>query len=992
MPRNCRNVLAYGSCSDPSCKFNHTILTCEPCGFVASSASFYQSHLHGRKHLSRLAGTTVTVFCPVCQKNIGNGGWESHVRGRPHCNEANRQGVSPNVTPQQGVSSETEKYCDMCRITIRSYNWQRHVAGLQHRKREGYASYKTALDEAEKDKNGLMTEGDFDFGIVEPHLARSGVRCAAKIRLTTPTTRIAMVSYQLVSSKDQKEGADHVFDVTVEGANRNITTITPVTIQVAFKQKHVGRCEDRLEMVFEDVQLAKRFLISKSLSAIVGNKADHEALKAKAPYVPQPRTSREPENDVVEGVQPPATKAVPYVDRLPHAYIPSPLLSTLSSGTTGDIVARVRRTFLPREFSSETYARFFKHLLWIEEYRSDRDLERYDIASTRLSAHRPYYYLDVPGLAEKRPSVLIGDRILVRHSDAARGHWYAGGVHVVRQREVGLRFHESFPWRPTQTYTVRFKLNRLIMRRQHMAMDTAFSQDRVLFPEAHHVRSQSGGGAIKTINPLIQKNALQLKAVTGIVNSPPGSVPFVVFGPPGTGKTITIIEAILQILTKNPKARILACAPSNSAADIILSRLSVRLNTDELFRFYAPSRSKTQVTSDMLEYTHVRDVDGCFSVPPIARMKRFRVIVTTCLSATVVAGIGIPRGHYTHIFIDEAGQATEPEAFVSIKTVADSSTNVVLSGDPKQLGPIIRSTVARVLGLEKSYIERLMERDIYDVQGEHGLTIVKLVQNYRSHEAILKFPNERFYGGDLRRWADRTVTDAFLGSPLLPSKKFPIVFHSVTGRDERESTSPSFFNIDEAIQVKAYVQALRANGRLRTTESEIGVITPYNAQCFKIRAALRGVADEIKVGSVEEFQGQERKVIIISTVRSSQEFVEYDLRHTLGFVASPRRFNVAITRAKALLIIVGDPNVLSLDPLWRSFLNYVFINGGWTGPAPSWDTDEPVDEQGGYDKRVRERAELDMNDFARRIEKLTLEKIDDEDHDANVDRPWRDVE
>ncbi|KIL62873.1 hypothetical protein M378DRAFT_128311, partial [Amanita muscaria Koide BX008] len=723
--------------------------------------------------------------------------------------------------------------------------------GPYEERREGYASYKTVLDEAEKDKNGLMTEGDFDFGIVEPNVARSGVRCAAKIRLTTLNTRVAMVSYQLASSKDRKEGADHVFEVTVEGANRNITTITPVTIQVTFKQKHIGRYEDRLEMVFEDVQLAKRFLISKSLSAIVGNKADHETLKAKAPYVPQPRTSREPELEVVEGIQPPATKAVPYVDRLPHAHIPSPLLSMLSSGTTGDIVARVRRTYLPREFSSETYARFFKHLLWIEEYRSDRDLERYDIASTRLSARSPFYYLDVPGLAEKRPSVLIGDRILVRQTGATSGHWYAGGVHVVRQREVGLRFHESFPWEPAQTYTVRFKLNRLIMRRQHMAMDTAFSQDRVFFPEAYHVRSRSGIAPIKTINPLIQTNALQLKAVTGIVNSPFGSVPFIVFGPPGTGKTITIIEAMLQILAKDPQARILACALSNSAADIIASLLSVRLNTDELFRFYAPSHSKTQVTSNMLQYTYVRDSDGysdgcsdgCFSVPPIARMEQFRVLVTTCLSASVVSRIGIPRGHYTHIFIDDAGQATEPEAFVSIKSMADSLTNVVLSGDPKQLGPIIRSTVARVLGLEKSYIERLMERDVYNVQDGHGLTIVKLVQNYRSHEAILKFPNERFYGGDLQRWADPSVTDTFLGSSLLPSKEFPIVFHSVTGRNERESTSPSFFNIDEAIQVKAYVQALRAKGRFRTTESEIGIITPYNAQCFKIRAALRGVAD-----------------------------------------------------------------------------------------------------------------------------------------------------
>ena len=157
---------------------------------------------------------------------------------------------------------------------------------------------------------------------------------------------------------------------------------------------------------------------------------------------------------------------------------------------------------------------------------------------------------------------------------------------------------------------------------------------------------------------------------------------------------------------------------------------------------------------------------------------------------------------------------------------------------------------------------------------------------------------------------------------------------------------------------------------------------------------------------------QERKVIIISTVRSSKEFVEYDLRHTLGFVASPRRFNgkpcqsiilrspksdhtcifsVAVTRAQALLIVVGDPQVLSLDPLWRSFLNYIHNNGGWTGPGITWDPMVPVDEAGGYDRAVREAAKLDMNEFTRRMETITMAEVED-DVDANVDRPWRDVE
>lgn len=187
---------------------------------------------------------------------------------------------------------------------------------------------------------------------------------------------------------------------------------------------------------------------------------------------------------------------------------------------------------------------------------------------------------------------------------------------------------------------------------------------------------------------------------------------------PGTGKTITIVECIRQVLIAYPQAKVLACAPSNSAADLIASRLQGHLGVNELFRFYAPSRFEDQVPDELGPYTSTRD--GHFTVPPMARLKRFRVIIATCVSASFCSGVGMARGHFTHIFIDEAGQATEPEAFVSIKMMADTRTNIILSGDPKQLGPIIRSGIARELGLEKSYLERLMDRDAYDNQTGYG--------------------------------------------------------------------------------------------------------------------------------------------------------------------------------------------------------------------------------------------------------------------------------
>jgi len=170
------------------------------------------------------------------------------------------------------------------------------------------------------------------------------------------------------------------------------------------------------------------------------------------------------------------------------------------------------------------------------------------------------------------------------------------------------------------------------------------------------------------------------------------------------------------------------------------------------------------------------------------------------------------------------------------------------------------------------------------------------------------------------------------------------------------------------------------------------------------------------VASVEEYQGQvrkqlpnskisypgvqERKVIIISTVRSSRNYIETDLRHALGFVSNPRRFNgmaclsfftecakpwtVAVTRAKALLIVVGDPVVLSLDPLWRRFLTLIHRNGGWTGDEIPWDTENDVE-----DDQLEEITRIgyfdNMRQLAERVEAMTLDAVFVEPDDGDSD-------
>ena len=131
----------------------------------------------------------------------------------------------------------------------------------------------------------------------------------------------------------------------------------------------------------------------------------------------------------------------------------------------------------------------------------------------------------------------------------------------------------------------------------------------------------------------------------------------------------------------------------------------------------------------------------------------------------------------------------------------------------------------------------------------------------------------------------------------------------------------------------------------RVLPKEIGVITPYRRQVQKIRKKLHQEHNfkDVTVGSTEEFQGQERKVIIVSTVRSTHQYVNTDNQYKLGFLANPKRFNVAITRAKALLIIIGNLHILSQDPAWADLLTYAREQGCYTGCPYDQETDEDLD-------------------------------------------------
>ncbi|PHT45765.1 putative RNA helicase SDE3 [Capsicum baccatum] len=343
-----------------------------------------------------------------------------------------------------------------------------------------------------------------------------------------------------------------------------------------------------------------------------------------------------------------------------------------------------------------------------------------------------------------------------------------------------------------------------------------------------------------------------------------GGAPYVIRRPPGTGKTRTLIEAVIQLHIMRKDARVLLCAPSNSAADHILEKLVSQQN------------------------------------------------------------IGV--------------QDHEILSLTALTLSLDNETVVVLAGVSHQLGPIVFSNDAENYGLGTSYMERLFECKLYGDLNENYATLQ--VRNYRCHLVILHLPSEMFYGGELIPCKE-DKTSTLTCADLLPHKEFPLLFIGIQGCDEREGNNPSWFNRIEASKVVEIIRDMIYNKGLKMENN--GLITPYRHQVLKIRSALESFDwANIKVDNVEQFQGQEREFIIISTVRSMIKHNDFDRIHYLEFLSNPRRFIVAATRARSLLVI-GNPHIICKD--FRQENNWK-VDGGQTnnwyddgGQANNWNDD-----------------------------------------------------
>ncbi|XP_007546763.1 RNA helicase Mov10l1 [Poecilia formosa] len=738
-----------------------------------------------------------------------------------------------------------------------------------------------------------------------------------------------------------------------------------VSVVIACKAKSLGCCTELLLLHFSSFTIGRRLLVT------VGSE-DENLLKPSEVYCPSNAKvlSKAPSHVVTVS----APKVLPRLSkrRLPN-FLPSfPVPKALRDCVESEKDVLAVQPCLGEALSPSNMFSRFSTLLWLEELNAEKELREFSISGALLRKGGVYLHLEVLGLAEGRPNLNIGDRVLLKklQSDGLEME-YISYVTEINDENVSLRvnsnFHHSYLGEPLD---VEFTYNRLTIRRCHNALELTKHFGEILFPsrvspqthlwtgewmdenppaengdtskpcvDIKSKATQTKGKGKQTSKPMPSKgqffnpdlNPCQKEAVKRVLEAECRPLPYVLFGPPGTGKTITLIEIILQVYHFLPSSRVLVCTPSNSAADLICVRLhhSGFLHAASLARVNASSRETESLPEVLQPYSRAGE--------DIRHAAFHRIVVSTCSSAGMFHNIGIQEGHFTHVFLDEAGQATEPESLIPISFVSERDGQIVLAGDPCQLGPIVKSNLANAFGLGMSLLERLMTNPLYTKQdwGYNPKLVTKLIYNYRSHGALLMLPSKLFYLGELCFKAQREIVDSLCQWKNLPKKDFPLFFHGVRGTEMREGNNPSWFNPVEAVQVMLYCCQLAKKLYNPVHPSDIGIIAPYRKQCEKIRVLLGKVGlSDIKVGSVEEFQGQEFLVIILSTVRSSESVESEDLQSSLGFLANPKRFNVAITRPKALLIIVGDPHTLIRDPCFRALLQYCFSNGAYLGCDP----------------------------------------------------------
>jgi len=459
-------------------------------------------------------------------------------------------------------------------------------------------------------------------------------------------------------------------------------------------------------------------------------------------------------------------------------------------------------------------------------------------------------------------------------------------------------------------------------------------------------------------------NDSQLAAVRHAVSAQDVAV---IHGPPGTGKTTTLVQAILETIRR--ERRVLVCAPSNTAVDLLTEKLAER--GVNVIRLGNPSR-----VSDLL-LKHTLDA-GVMAHASYAKMHAMRQTaeqhrdtanehvrnfgfeerqhrqwlreeartlrqaaddlerfmtedVLESVQVITCTLVGASHRHMRHlsfetVFIDEAAQALEPGCWIPIA----KGQRIVLAGDHHQLPPTVKSEQAAREGLRETLFEKCIQRQ--------PNTARMLTTQYRMHEQIMGFSSEKFYGGQLVPHA--SVRHAGLEAyDLRFAPDLPVEFIDTAGCGYQEVAIPesrSTANPEEAhLLLERLAQLLAPYDKDEHDEHQhiplsIGVIAPYRAQINYLKDAIEDsevlndllLQRRLSVGTVDSFQGQERDIIAITLTRSNPQ-------GEIGFLSDIRRMNVGMTRARRKLLLVGDSSTLCRHPFFGELLAYVKGVGGY---------------------------------------------------------------
>ena len=439
-------------------------------------------------------------------------------------------------------------------------------------------------------------------------------------------------------------------------------------------------------------------------------------------------------------------------------------------------------------------------------------------------------------------------------------------------------------------------------------------------------------------------NATQENAVNKVLRAKDVAI---VHGPPGTGKTTTLVEAIYETLRR--ESQVLVCAQSNMAVDWISEKLvdrgvnvlrignPTRVN-DKMLSFTYERRFEAHPDYEMLWALRkaIREVKGNRKKgdqkfhQKVERLKEratelelrikndlfgeARVIACTLVGS---ASRILEGQKYSTLFIDEAAQALEAACWIPIRKVS----RVIFAGDHCQLPPTVKSFEALKAGLGKTLMERIVENK------PEVVTLLKM--QYRMNEEIMRFSSDWFYNNQVESSPDvkyRSILDLDVPMSWIDTSQFDFPEESGISFKE-EFVGESFGRINKAeaeLTMLALQQYFEKIGKERILKEriDVGVISPYRAQVQYLRQQLkkreffkpfRGL---ISINTVDGFQGQERDIIMISLVRANDE-------GQIGFLRDLRRMNVAITRARMKLIILGDASTLTRHPFYKKLYEYI---------------------------------------------------------------------